>query len=141
MLVSKIQTYVSHKMHLKKVITKNMLNKDLHQKWRVFCNNFFRLRLYFWNQHKILRFLIPVMTYFRNFFYLYYRMTKLSGAFPKRFWERKKIFSMLVQDSQPIDTTISKWESLIIKIFSKSTHPTVQAVLLFLFPHNHIPAC
>jgi hypothetical protein len=43
MRVSKIQTYLSEKMHLRKVITKKT------------CN-----------QHKILRFLIPIMTYFRQ---------------------------------------------------------------------------
>jgi hypothetical protein len=35
MLVSKIQTYLSDKMHLKKLLQKNMLNWDLHQKWEV----------------------------------------------------------------------------------------------------------
>jgi hypothetical protein len=33
MLVSKIQTYLGDKMHLKKIIAKNMLSCDLRQKW------------------------------------------------------------------------------------------------------------
>jgi hypothetical protein len=45
---------------------------------------------------------------------------KVMGAFPKRLWGRNK-FSMLVQESTHIDTTISKCLSLIITNFSKST--------------------
>jgi hypothetical protein len=34
------------------------------------------------------------MTYFRKkYFDLYHRMTKFSGAFPKRLWGRKKLFN------------------------------------------------
>jgi hypothetical protein len=36
MLVSKIQTYLSDKMHLKKLLQINMLNWDLRQKWLVY---------------------------------------------------------------------------------------------------------
>jgi hypothetical protein len=39
--------------------------------------------------------LIPIMTYFRKkiFFYLYNRMTKFSGAFPKSLGGRKIFFN------------------------------------------------
>jgi hypothetical protein len=58
MLVSKIQTYLSDKMHLKSYYKKNMLNWDLHQKWRVFVITFFRcsvqctfsIQVIFWSQ-------------------------------------------------------------------------------------------
>jgi hypothetical protein len=36
MLVLKIQTYLSDKMRLKKVITNKHLNWYLHQKWQVY---------------------------------------------------------------------------------------------------------
>jgi hypothetical protein len=36
MLVSKIQTYLSDKMDIKKLLQINMLKWDLHQKWQVY---------------------------------------------------------------------------------------------------------
>jgi hypothetical protein len=117
MLVSEKQTCLCDEMHLKKVITKNMVNWDLHQKWCFFVITYFRCIL---SQRQICIFetSIKFCVLFTNndlyqkkkFWYLYYRMTKFSGTFPKRLWGYggETNFSMLVQDFLPIDTTISK---------------------------------
>jgi hypothetical protein len=41
MLISKIHTYLSDKMHIKKVITRKHAKLGLTQKMVVFCKNFF----------------------------------------------------------------------------------------------------
>jgi hypothetical protein len=49
------------------------------------------------------------MTYFRKIFSdLYYRMTKYFRGVSSKVMGAKKKFSILVQDSLPIDTTIAK---------------------------------
>jgi hypothetical protein len=67
------------------------------------------------------------MTYFRKCFldYYYSIMKILGGCFLKGYGGEKK-FSMLVQDSLPIDTTIAKCLSMLIKKLSKSAPPNRQ---------------
>jgi hypothetical protein len=72
-------------------------------------------------------FFIPIKTYFRKIFLgpLLQDDEILRGRFQKSYGGEIK-FSMFVQDSLPIDTTISKCLSLLIKNCSKPTHPIVK---------------
>jgi hypothetical protein len=97
MLVSKIQTYLSDKMHLKKVITINMLN------WVFFVITFFG----------------TFTTGLRNF----------RERFPKGYGA-EKIVQCLFRTPNP-KTQLSQNVSLVIKFFSKSTHPIKQDSIIF----------
>ncbi len=73
MLISKMQTCLSDKMPPKKVKIKKRKKMGLSKiRKQFFIYNFFgghcvtKTSLLFWNQHKILDFLIPYMTYFKK---------------------------------------------------------------------------